>query len=78
MFEVIIFDLCGVLTENKPVFHIFKDITNYKGTVRSIHARIYADYVKVTLGDIKEVVSGKRLKKCREPEGMKKTLGEVS
>ncbi len=62
MFEVVIFDLCGVLTKNKPVFSLLKKVSHYKGTVRSAHTILYADYVKATLGEMSDMDFWKKVK----------------
>ncbi len=62
MFRVVIFDLVGVFSKHKNVYHIFKEITRYKGTVKSLKAYIGEYYEKLIVGNITELTFWRKLK----------------
>lgn len=63
MFKVVIFDLVGVLSKNRNIYTIFKKITKYKGTVKSLEAYMKKAYNKLLIGGTTELVFWNKLKK---------------
>lgn len=63
MFKVIIFDLVGIFSEHENIYSIFKKITNFKGTVKSLHAYVGKEYEKLLIGKTTELVFWNKLKK---------------
>ena len=78
MFKVIIFDLVGVFSEHENVYSIFKKITSYKGTSKSLQAYIKDYYEKLLIGKITELEFWNKLKKTtnsrRSIDALKKSF----
>ena len=78
MFKVIIFDLIGVLSEHENVYAIFKKITRYKGTARSLKAYVGDSYDKLLIGRSTELSFWNKLKKVtdsrRSVDSLKKSF----
>ncbi|PIU62423.1 hypothetical protein COZ55_01635 [archaeon CG_4_8_14_3_um_filter_38_5] len=64
MFKVIIFDLIGVFSEHYNEYSIFKTITSYKGTAKSLKAYVGHDYNKLLTGQSTELEFWNKLKKA--------------